>query len=207
LSYLLAALGFTAAAVLQGKGFYYHYIPAFGFLAMFLAACISTEKRVVAACAGAFLVMEAICLGRMMLPWFALQARTAAETREIKGEIDRSASFVSLAIQPAIAFPAAIHTPARYLGLSSCQGFMSAVAQYAAGKGRGDPAPIYRLALDQVRRELRRRPELVLLAQYGQDNRYWDMLGWYKQDPEFRELWKDYHRDRTIGPVILYRRN
>lgn len=205
--FLLAALGFTAAAVLQGKGFYYHYIAAFGFLAMFLAANLNAGNRLIAACAATLLVMEAVFLARLMLPWFALQAQTAADRQAIQREIDGSASFISLAIQPGIAFPAVIHTGARYLGLSSCQGYMSAVEQYATGKASGDPAAVYRLALDQATRELLRRPELVLVAQYGQDNAAWDMLGWYQRDAGFRDLWKDYRRDRSVGPVTFYRRS
>lgn len=204
--YLLAALGFTVAALLQNKGFYYHFIPAFGFLAMYLTAVLFCANRRAATAAAIFLLAQSFLLGEVATRAYREPPEWNDYKREIRAEIDNSESYISLTIIPSFPFPAAIHTPSRYLGIAMCQIFMPAVIEAVRGTFQGDAQEAKRLALNQAIRELERKPELVIVTPKDHDGSYFDVLGWLKQDEHFRMLWQDYHLVRSISSVDLYRR-
>lgn len=208
LPYLVATLGFAAAALLQGKGFFYHFIPAWGFLALYLAAVTHNEKRFASRAAALLLLAQAVQLGALayQLRMTLLSAREVFE--EIRAEVDQSRSFSSLSSHPLPVFPVAFYSPARYLGLAMCQIFMPAVAFHEDGHGQGDPAEARRLALLQAKRELARKPDLVIVRAFYHPagDETFDSLSWLKRDEGFRDLWKDYVHTRTIADYDLYRR-
>jgi hypothetical protein len=64
-----------------------------------------------------------------------------------------------------------------------------------------------RLAREQAIRDIRNKPELVLVKNTNFNGEQFDVLGWLLQDAAFRDLWKDYHATRTLGGVVtVYRR-
>lgn len=209
LPYLLATIGFTAAAVLQGKGFGYHFIPAWGFLALYLAAMRFNPKPIVGAMAGLFLLVEAAALGGLAYRWFLDEQWNKPFVDEVSREIQGSRSFASLAPYPYPGFPDGFSSRSRFQGIAIAQLFIPAVAYHALGEGIGDPRTAERLALDQAKRELARKPELVFTVTDfyppGSDEPF-DILKWLSQDEGFRALWQDYRHTRTIANLHLYRR-
>ncbi|MCA3562722.1 MAG: hypothetical protein IOC82_17085 [Aestuariivirga sp.] len=207
--YLLAALGFTAAAVLQGKGFYYHFLPAFGFLSLYLTVLTFNPRPLVAGAAAAFLAANALLIGSMAAYWFALAEELAPTEVTLLAELNRSDSFISFVPQPYPAFPTAIHTRARYVGLAtSGVAFSSAVARYETGLSTSVPTEAERLTLWQALRELAQQPEIVITLDtpVAVEGRPFDILDWLMKDEAFRAAWSHYQADRVIGPFRLYRR-
>ena len=156
--------------------------------------------------AAMFLLMQIVYQGRMIERWISHYAELISVERDIQAEIDSSASYASLVDQVFPAFPAAIYSPSRFVGIAICQMFIPAVARYELGLATGNPEKAQQLALEQVMRELRRKPELVIVAPSEYDGKYFDALEWYKKDEGFRELWKDYAADRTFHRFTFYRR-
>lgn len=203
-----ATFGFTAAALLQQKGFVYHFIPAFGFLALFLTVRTYNTSRIVAAVAAFLLLAEAAMIVRSWHYWSSFYADLATERAGIKQEIDKAGSYISFVPEPYPAFPAAIHTPSRFLGTAIHQIFIPAVARFDTGYAAGDPTKANHLALSQALTELGRKPNLVIVMNfpYAVDDRPFDILAWYQRDPAFREAWKNYEAYSVIGNYRLYRR-
>lgn len=203
-----ATFGFTAAVLLQQKGFFYHFIPAYGFLALFLTVRTYNTRRITAVTAAIFLALQVAMIGYAWQYWWVRYAAMADERTGLQEEIDRSGSYISFVPEPYPAFPAAIHTPSRFAGIAIHQIFIPAVARYATGLAEGDPTEANRLALSQALREIRRKPDLVITMDfpYAVDDKPFDILEWYKRDPAFREEWKNYSFDRVIGYYRLYKR-
>jgi hypothetical protein len=153
-----------------------------------------------------FLCAQIIYHAAQVGVWLMFGAETSAIRKEIRAEIDRSASYSALAVETGAAFPFAIYTQSRFVGIAISQIFIPAVAAHARGDGQGEPARAERLALDQALRELRRKPELVIvIPEYVEGTRF-DLLAWYLTHDAFRDLWQDYRLERTLGPFRLYRR-
>lgn len=203
--YLAATAGFTLAAILQQKGFHYHFIPAIGFFAMLLAVSIFNPRRFTAASAVMFLLLQAVLLGLPVRAWHLAHGEWALQ-RQLREEIDASSSYLSLAVEPTAAFPAAIHTRSRFAGLAISQIFIPAVARQLMAGATGNFQRARGLALGQATREIRRKPDLVIVSDFAMNGRRFDTLGWLKQDSVFRELWSAYRLDRSIENVTLYRR-
>lgn len=208
LSYFWATIGFTAAAALQLKGFFYHFIPAYGFLAIYLLVKSLGNRPVIAVATALLILAEALAIGRYELDW-RNQYIQGDKLRPLhQAEIDSAASFVSFVPEPYAAFPAAIHTKSRYVGIAGFPIFIPAVARYATGLAVGDPAKAEELAMSQALHELGRNPDLVITLDqpYDIEGRSFDILDWYKRDPRFREAWKNYVSYKVIGQLRLFRR-
>lgn len=208
LPYFLATLGFAAAAALQGKGFLYHFIPAWGFLALFLTATLYNERRIARRCAGLMLLALALTLGGPSIDFGSANRERQATYEALRQEIENAESFSSLSAHPIPVFPIAFYSSARFTGLAMCQLFIQAVAFHETGQGRGDPEEARRLALLQATRELARKPDLVVYRPFvfPDGETTFDGLAWLKRDEGFRALWKDYVLTRTVGDFQLYRR-
>lgn len=207
--YLAATLGFAVAAALQQKGFVYHFIPAFGFLALFLTVRTFNTRRFVAVAAALFLLLEAVMIDRTTSFWRSFHVEQTSERMALQAEIDRAGSYTSFVPEPYPAFPAAIHTASRFAGIAICPIFIPAVSLHATGQVQGDPEEAYRLARSQAIRELDRKPELVITMAfpYAARGKPFDILAWLNGDEDFRKAWTNYTPYRTIGPFRLYRLN
>ena len=207
--YLLATIGFTVSALLQQKGFAYHFIPAWGFLVLYLAAMRFNAKSSAGRFAGLFLLAVAAILGASVYIWHLERQEFETLFKEVRSEIDHSRSFASLVPHPYPGFPNGFYSSSRFQGIAIAQMFISAVAAHALGKVSGDPSTAERLALDQAKRELARKPELVFA--WVEDHPIvgdepFDIIAWLNKDEEFRELWKDYVHTRNIGGYRVFRR-
>ncbi len=208
--FAMAALGFTLAVVLHNKGYPYHFIPAFGFLALYLAASLRNSRTLAAWASALFLTVEAFRLSALAIPWVVDVEDRRTTIPALLQEINRSASFWVLTNYNYPAFPTAILTQTPFVGLSSNNNFFSAVAAIEAGMGEGDAEALARLARDQAVKELERKPDLVIVT--TQWNKYaaletpLDGLAWFKRDERFRSQWADYVFAGRVGSFELYRR-
>ena len=205
---LAATIGFTAAALVQYKGFAYHFHAAFGFLALYLAARLLDPKRIVAICSALFLLVYAVILGNANLAWIDAVRSQKATLSALKAEIDDAPSFISLIMDsPFPTFPLAAYTPARYEGLAIMQIFAPAVRNTSQGpEANAVAAP---LAIGQAVRELQRKPARVIVKRDGsyfaREEGAFDFLAWLSRDAAFRELWADYTFDTYAEGYAIYR--
>lgn len=210
LPYLVATLGFTLAAALQGKGFLYHFIPAYGFLALFLMTATLNNRPNVVFVAVSFLMLEATLVCWAILNWFAmdLNSEQLQITAALNGEIDRSRSYLSLVPEGYAAFPKAIHTQSKYVGTALFPIFIPAVAALAAKGDDTGTNTAANLALSQALRELGNMPSLVITLDvpYVVGGKPFDILRWLERDARFRDGWKNYIPYKDVGPFRLYRR-
>ena len=208
LPYLMATLGFTIAAILQQKGFIYHFIPAYGFLAVYLVVNILANRPVIAAMSAVLLFAEAALIWQVGMNWRTLYEQGGTLRPILQDEIDKSGSFTSLVPETFAAFPAAIHSPSQYVGMAGYPIFIPAVARYATGLAEGDPSTVNELALGQAIKELAKKPHLVITLKddFVIDGRSFDVLGWLKRDSRFREEWKNYSPYKEIGQLLLFHR-
>lgn len=207
-SYLAATLGFTASAVLQNKGFVYHFIPAYGFLALYLTVMSFNARKAVALFMAVFLLLEAYMIMSSAQYWRGLQDEQRQVDAELREVIDKSESYTSFVPEPYPGFPLAIRTPARYVGIASIPLAITAVAKYELGFAEGDATLAKTFAVEQALRELANKPEVVITlnGSLNVDGRPFSMLDWLSKDARFREAWASYAPERTIGPFRIYRR-
>ena len=206
---LAATIGFTAAALVQYKGFAYHFHAAFGFLALYLTARLLDPKRLVSVCSALFLLVYAVILGNANLAWIDAVRSQKATLSALKAEIDDAPSFASLIMDsPFPTFPLAVYTPARYEGLAIMQIFAPAVRNTSRGaQANAIAAPF---ALKQAVRELERAPARVIVKRdgsyYAREGGTFDLLAWLNRDAAFRELWADYTFHAYVEGYAIYRR-
>ena len=205
--FIAATFGFTIAALVQFKGFSYHFLAAWGFLTLFLMARAFNARRLVAVCAVINLLILVYIVGKFTLD--STRPTESQKTMErLLPEIDRSASFLSLAIGPFPGFPSALYTTSEYKGLAIWPIFISAAREPLAGPELQEQAR--QLTFAQARRELERKPELVIVERKdpvsGWGRAKFDLLAFLETDAGFRTLWNDYGYDKTIGKYQLYRR-
>lgn len=208
--FAMAALGFAAAVVIHNKGYAYHFIPAFGFLVLYLAASVRNSRPLVAGAAAVFLLLVAFRLSLVAMPWINDVEGRRTTIPALLHEIDRSRSFWVLTNYNYPAFPTAILTETPFVGISSNNNFFSAAAAIEAGVAEGDAATLARLARDQAVRELARLPELVIVStewsRYAALTTPVDGLAWFQRDARFRDLWAQYEPAGRVDSFELYRR-
>lgn len=201
-----ASLGFVLAALVQYKGFSYHFHAAWGFLALFLAARTANPRRLVARAAALYLLLFALVVGQASWDWFTARQENEAAMAALLPEVDRAESFLALAMGSFPAFPTALHTTADYKGLAIWPIFISAARDAWAGPELN--ARARRLTLDQALRELQRQPQLVIVqrppATTRRDASGFDLLAWLKSDPGFRAAWQAYRYRNSVGAYDLY---
>lgn len=209
--YAMASAGFLVAVLLHRKGFPYHFIPCFGFLALYLAARLANERRLARLAAIAFLALEAARLSLYSLPWIFDWEGRRTTIPALVAEIDKAQSFTILSNYNYPAFPTAIYASAPFVGLSPTNNYISVVANAETGQVPGDTRAAAEHALAQALRELGRKPDLVIVNTnwmfFGGLDKPFDGLAWFNRDPRFREEWTHYRPAGKIGIFELYRRS
>jgi hypothetical protein len=206
LGFVAASVGFAIAVVLQQKFFAYHFLAAWGFLILFLAAQLAHPRRRLLV--ALLLIVITAEMGNWVRPWFHHKASRNAEVAALVQAIDATDGFTALSIHPYPAFPAAIYSAKPYLGSSAGLLGLAAIGKLTIA-GQPVPASLARSTLDQVLTELRRRPGLVIVQtnwSLFDDLSGYDALEWLLRDAEFRRLWGDYAPAGRIGDYRLYRR-
>ena len=208
--FAMASTGFLIAVLLHRKGFNYHYIPSFGFLALYLAALLENERRMARVAAALFLAIMVVRLSLFAAPWVLDVEGRRKVIPALVAEIDRVKSFSVLSNYNYPAFPTAIYTKTPFVGMSPTNNFISVVANVETGKLQADAGNSAALSLEQALREIGHAPELVIVNPnwmfFGGLDTPFDGLAWFRRDPRFEDLWKHYELAGKIGIFELYRR-
>lgn len=207
--YLMAALGFTAAAVLQYRGFVYHYMAAFGFMLLFQTACLFNAKTFTAVMSGLFLLVEGWVFATGGYYWFFKQDPQQQQVSALLRELESADSFWVPAFSSFPAFPTALYTRAHYAGRSFWPIYLPLARQYAATSTNPIALDAMKRSLDQALGELAKEPDVVIVpvnkdTQRGKPFR--DVLSLLSRNREFDVFWKDYVLDKTVADFQIYRR-
>lgn len=197
--FLAATFGFTIAAIIQFKGFGYHFDAALGYLILLLMARVYNAQRIVAVCAAITLLTLSYVLSGFT--WAFLESRREQDTlARFLPEVDRSKSFLSFAIAGDSSFPTALYTSSDYKGHSGWNLFMKAARDPLSGPELRERAE--QVSITQAISELKRQPELIIVERMdtagGWGRAEFDLLSFFKTDARFRELWGKYDYDKTI---------
>lgn len=209
--FAMASAGFLVAVLLHRKGYPYHFIPTFGFLALYLAARLENDRRIARVAAIIFLGLEVARLSAYSVMWFGDSEGRSATIPALVAEIDKAQSFSILSNYNYPAFPTAIYARAPFVGLSPTNNYISTVAIAETGQVPGDTRAAAERALAQALRELGRKPDLVIVntdwIYFGGLDKPFDGLAWFNRDPRFQAEWKHYRPAGKIGIFELYRRS
>jgi hypothetical protein len=206
---LAATLGFALAALIQYRGFAYHFHAAFGFFVLFLTAKAFDPRRIVAICAALLVLINATMIVRANHAWIAGERDQKAVIAALKAELDQAHSFTSFVMTSAFPnFPLVHYTTARYEGLAIFHFFAPAVRN--TSRGEEASAVAAPLAIGQAIRELQRKPAVVIVLRDGsyfnREDGAFDYLAWLSRDKGFSEVWKDYTFHKYVEGYALYRR-
>jgi len=202
----VGAVAVLAGAVVQRKGFDYHFYPA-GALALLLITVVALDlagrvegmawrvRRLFAAAAAALALL------------LAVQPRPPADSvvDTLLGVLNRppaAETFVLFGLSEYPAFPTANYSPARWASRFSSVWFLPSL--YAAG-GRHGASSLYRrppemqplergLFEDLVTDFVRERPRVVMIDcnTAGIGGSGFDLVEYLSQDPRFAALWPSY---------------
>ncbi len=205
---LLAAAGFAAAAVAQGKSYSYHLYPVLAFLLLAGAAGFAEQwkrSKGLAAAMLALLLAQNITesvrelanrtdrggLGRHISSTVAFVAANTA----------RGSSFLAVSTHPYPGFPTALYADRRWASTTNSQFYLPAVVRLRQSRQPQDAALTAfaeRKARSAILRDLAQKPDVVLIDQ--RQNRHaigiaeFDFLEFYLEDPQFRAAWARYRR-------------
>jgi hypothetical protein len=205
----LAALGFALAAVLQGKLFSYHFLPAWLSLLLFLTALISAKSRQMRRLAWGVMLSAVFQMYLAAAPWFRDAEGREAEIPLLLKVIDASQDFAVFSDYPYPAFPTVFYADRPYLGSNACNGAMAAVGMLETGQDRAINPIVRQIAVRQAVTELARHPHLVIVnddwsSSSGLRSRF-DGLAWLDRQPAFHRLWQHYRVTGRIGHYRLFR--
>jgi hypothetical protein len=207
----MASVGFGVSALVQNKLFTYHFLPAWGYLFVFLVSTIALERRYIRTASVALLSAAIVVLCLRALPWIYDSGGRHKTIPELVRGIDEADSFAVFSVHPFPAFPTALYTSTRYVGLSSSHWFLPAVGKLESGEAEGSLQVVSDLALNQALDELERRPELVIVdtnwrRHTGLKSNF-DGLAWLQHNVRFRTLWSHYTPAGKIGDFQLFKRS
>jgi MFS family permease len=208
----IASLGFLVAAYSQGKFLDYHFIPAWGCLIGFAVTTATGSPgrpaaQVLSAAAFAGVVFV---LGSWSVPWLTAKADRYADVPRLVGILDTGDSFAVLGVHPYPAFPTAIYTRARYVGMASSHGGL-VPAEANTGDERGRLAAVRRFALRQALLEIEQQPDWILVdtdwrGHSGSTASDFDALAWLRAHREYERHFAAYRLVRQDGDLQIYRR-
>ena len=205
--FVAATFGFTIAGFVQAKGFAYHFLPAWGYLSLFLMSRTFNARRLIGLFSAINLLILTYIVSRLTLE---LTKPSEGQTMmaQLLPEVDHSSSFLSFALAPFPGFPTALYTTSEYKGMSIWPIFISAARETSAGSEQQERAR--QLTIDQAILELERKPELIIVERQDAANGWgrarFDLLAFLETDPGFRSLWSEYRYDKTVAGYQLYRR-
>lgn len=189
LALTLVALALLAAALVQGKGFDYHYLPALVFGLLALGYALASAGRAVQAIAlGAAIAGAAITAAHWRTP--DTNRFYMAQTLPIVTRFGGPIAVLGVAMRP-------IWPLANYAGVEVASRFPSLwTMPYVLEQGtEADRAALRRQVIEDFQTG---RPHVVFV-QYDHD-----YLGFFTAEPRFREIWSAYRPFREVGPYRLF---
>lgn len=222
-----AAVGFLASYLIQMKGYSYHALPVHVLVSLALAMVTADRfgrsapdmpNIVYSKIAPAVLTAAILALNAAtVINWYNFANREdgffGQRTDELANLIERHAAagrFMALSTHPYPGFPTALHTTADWVSRTNSQLFLPAVAKLRSDRQSGgavllDYAESH--ARDFLVRDLQMRPDLVLVdgapRHHGISERF-DLLAFYLQDKEIRELWRAYREAPSVSGYRVF---
>lgn len=201
-SFAQAGIGFCFAALLQQRFYPYQLLPAWGFMALATAQLLRHLRLGTAVTSLVSLTTLLTLVAPASLAWLRHPDHRSITPR-FTALLDEHRSFAVLSVYPYPAFPTAIYTRAKYVGLSNSEWFLPAVAQSEERNAYAKRAAIYQASM-----ELSRNPEIVLVdtdwRRHTRTDRRWNGLQFLLGDPDFRASWSRYHRVGRIGSYDVF---
>jgi hypothetical protein len=205
--------GFAVSYLVQQKGYSYHLLPV-TITTLMLIANVMTLPHLRSWLRWTAVLMMAgvvwlICIPPLARWWNVNQAdgARAMEINSVRSSLARHAPqgrWLVVAVHHHPAFPTAIYTPAKYVSRTNSQWFLSAVVQLRERQeATPHAASIERHAREFILRDLRARPDLVLIdtnsARHTVASPDFDFLAFFMEDPAFRSEWSSYREIEPIG--------
>jgi hypothetical protein len=181
-----AIAGFIVAAVLQGKGWPYHFFPALALLALMLAALTVHEKST----GRPYALLATLAIGVFAQVWWldSIGVDIAALQQPLRA-LNKNPRIMVLASDPAVSFP----TTRAVGGVWADQAFIGWVTYYAGGQAASEGfdqsrLPVLRELVEANRRKLAadlrgRKLDAILI-----ERKPFDFLEWARRDSEIDEL-------------------
>jgi hypothetical protein len=221
------------AAVLQQKGWRYHFYPSLA-LGVLLCGLMIVDRRAaagnrirrlyaavsVAAVVGAALLTAGACLRQMLDPRNPRYDPDPDLSRLIPIVAEYAGRPVlMLSWSTASAFP--LMTYGKVENASRFNHLWVVGAEYWGDLRRPGPlryhrreemSPLERFLMDALVEDMARtKPPLVLVLRPGPDRPEWglrrlDFLGYFNRDPRFARLWEEFTYDRQVGEYWVFRR-
>jgi hypothetical protein len=204
---LLAAVGFAVAAIVQSKGYSYHIYPVEACMLLALALCAPLMFAARSAGIAIFCVALGLSVGNSLGSLYVRSAygRIGGKIGEVvafvKANVPQGGSFLAISTHPYPGFPTAIYADRRWASQRNSRIFLPAVVRLRTEASSPDPsllAFVEKKARGATLRDIERKPDIVLVdigkIRHAIGRIRFDFLGFYLEDPEFRNLWSDYER-------------
>lgn len=199
----VSAAGFIIAAFAQQRLYSYQLLPAWGLLSLGTAVLIASQKPLAKWAATFILAGVVLRVGPAASAWWHDDEQRHSSIPLLIAVLDEHQDFAVLGVHPYPAFPTAIYTRARYLGLSNSHWFLPAVAQ-----SDGANQAAVKFAIRQTVVELSREPHIIIVdrnwRRHTANSPNWDGLQWLIGQPHISPLWRPYRRCAKIGQFDVY---
>jgi hypothetical protein len=202
---LLAAVGFASAALVQAKGYSYHIYPVIACMLLALALCAPRMAARRSIGIAVLCVALGLNVGSSLANLYARSAygRAGSGMGKVAAFVERNVppggSFVSISTHPYPGFPTALYAHRRWASQSNARTFLPAVVRLRTGAASPDSALLAfaeKKTRDAMTRDIEQKPDLVLVdvgkIRHGIGYIPFDFVGFYLEDPEFRQLWSHY---------------
>jgi hypothetical protein len=215
----LAALGFLAAALVQSKGYSYHYYPAFAFalISLILAALTAQAARIRLLAVlplGAGMTIAGLQAGLGLTSTSEHGERgqhTACLVSLIQTNVPVGGGFMAFSTHPFPGFPVANYSDRRWVAATNSRLFMPSIARLRSEANLTEEAARVLALAEAAERaaalkEITKAPEVVLVD--ARERRHAigylpiDFTAFYTEDPAFAEIWQGYREIPSCVPGI-----
>lgn len=214
----LAGCGFLGAMWMQGEYFTYHAYPAYLFLSLGLVASLhrlSGRSRTIACILSVAVLLQAGVDGARQLvertPGGGFGRMAGQVTDYVAAHVGPGQSFTAISTHPFPGFPVALYARRDWTSRSISRLYLPAVVKLRSGP-RHDPGLLRfaeRKARAEIMRDMALAPAVVLVdvapSRFAIGRRAFDYLAFYREDPAFREVWRNYEKaPRRVGGFEAY---
>lgn len=204
---LLASAGFAVAALLQTKGYSYHFHPVKACILLALALCVPPMIQIRSLGMAVFCVAMAsnVITSTAEIHRRSAYGDTGREIEKFVAFIEENVpddqSFLAISTHPFPGFPTAIYANRHWSSPSNSSIFLPAVVRLRTQPSNDDPATMKfaeRKAHDAMMRDISAKPEIILVsvgeARHAIGRIPFDFMEFYLEDPEFGEIWSGYEK-------------
>jgi hypothetical protein len=201
----LAAIGFTAAALIQWKAYSYHLYPitVFAVLALIVMARSGWFHRTFATGVFGILALMAMQALQDNLPHGEKGQERHAMVSFVNAHTPVGGRFLALSTHPFPGFPTALHSHANWAAASNSRIFLPAVARLRSGADESPPELLAFAAAKEhqaMLRDMTPLPDLVLVdvkeKRHAIREIVFDFVAFYREDPAFDAMWAHYREVR-----------